>query len=71
MCDSSTVVAATLKVPLQLLGVGHGQEIWDESGHIQPAEIAFGPVQGAVMDDLRMGRSASQGNGPLALSAIR
>jgi hypothetical protein len=58
--DGSPVASATLRQPLDLPGMGHGLDIRDDSRHIQPAEIAFGPLQGAVIDDLRMGRSASQ-----------
>lgn len=46
-----------LKSPLQLPGMGHGSEIWDDSLRIRPAEIAFGPIDGAVIDDLVMGRA--------------
>jgi hypothetical protein len=63
VCDGSTVIAATLKSPLLLLGMGHGLEIRDESLHLKPAEIAFGPIQGAVIDDLRMGLRGSPGKG--------
>jgi len=54
-CDGSAVMTVPLKKPLELPGMGHGLEIRDEGLHIQPAEITFGPLPGAVIDDLRMG----------------
>jgi hypothetical protein len=57
--DASAVITALLKQPLELPGMGRGLEIRDESRHIQPAGITFGPVQGAVIDDLRMGRRST------------
>jgi hypothetical protein len=55
-CDGVAVGTGSLKKPLELPGVAHGPDLRDESRHIQPAEIVFGPMAGAVIDDLRMGR---------------
>jgi hypothetical protein len=60
-CDGSAVVTATLKKTLDLPGMGRGMDIWDGSRHIQPAEVAFGPIPGVVIDDLSMGRCLAQG----------
>ena len=55
-CDGTSGGTGSLKKPLELPGVAHGPDLRDESRHIQPAEIVFGPLAGAVIDDLRMGR---------------
>jgi hypothetical protein len=54
-----------LKQPMELPGMGHGFEIRDETRHLQPAGITFGPVQGAVIDDLRMGRRSTSSAPPV------
>jgi hypothetical protein len=66
--DNSAAVTATLKNPLVLPGVGHGLEILDESRHLQPATIVFGPIHGAVLDNLRMGLIGSPHNGSSSAS---
>ena len=58
-CDGSPVITAALKKPLDLPGMAHGPDIRDNNRHIQPAEITFGPMPGAVIDDLTMGRRSS------------
>jgi hypothetical protein len=53
--DDAPVIAATLADSLKLPGMGHGPDIRDLRRHIEPAKISFGPIPGAVLDDLRMG----------------
>jgi hypothetical protein len=53
-CDGVIVLSATLKDAMQLPGMGRGSDIRDNRRHIEPARITFGPVPGAVLDDLQM-----------------
>jgi hypothetical protein len=51
--NGANVFTAPL-APLPFVGCGRGFEIRDPSRHIEPSAVRFGPLRGAVIDDLRM-----------------
>ena len=52
--NGGDIFKTELAGPMHIVGCGRGFEIRDASHRIEPSKIIFGPVTGAVLDDLRM-----------------